>query len=139
MDPDPDPERTSDEPSLSLSGKTAPPVKRDLLRHRDYKVDLESKLGKTIVITKTTPQAEMGGYAAAATLTFCSVCRPPPRSDWLFFFFSFSYYCNVCDCVVKDSINFLDHINGKKREFTSGESSCRSHTCREKTLRLESC
>lgn len=46
---------------LCLSGKAAPPVKRELLRHRDYKVDLESKLGKTIVITKTTPQAEMGG------------------------------------------------------------------------------
>uniref|UniRef100_A0A671N6Y7 Uncharacterized protein n=1 Tax=Sinocyclocheilus anshuiensis TaxID=1608454 RepID=A0A671N6Y7_9TELE len=45
-------------------GKPVPPVKRELLRHRDYKVDLESKLGKTLVITKTTPQAEMGGLVS---------------------------------------------------------------------------
>merc|ERR1712156_1263626 len=79
--------------ALLDKGKKEPPVKRELLKRRDYKVDLDSKLGKTQVTTKVTPASQQGGY-----------------------------YCNVCDCVVKDSINFLDHINGKKHQRNLGMS-----------------
>ncbi|KAI8024347.1 Zinc finger matrin-type protein 2 [Camellia lanceoleosa] len=60
---------------------------------RDYEVDLDSRLGKTQVVTPIAPLSQQAGY-----------------------------YCSVCECVVKDSANYLDHINGKKHQRALGMS-----------------
>ncbi|KAL7205374.1 hypothetical protein ACSBR2_018340 [Camellia fascicularis] len=77
----------------SKSKSKGPPVQRKPLKHRDYEVDLESRLGKTQVVTPIAPLSQQAGY-----------------------------FCSVCKCVVKDSANYLDHINGKKYQRALGMS-----------------
>ncbi|XP_044482921.1 zinc finger matrin-type protein 2 isoform X2 [Mangifera indica] len=79
--------------SRAKSKSKGPPVQRKPLKHRDYVVDLESRLGKTQVVTPIAPLSQQAGY-----------------------------YCSVCECVVKDSANYLDHINGKKHQRALGMS-----------------
>ncbi|KAK9919949.1 hypothetical protein M0R45_028521 [Rubus argutus] len=87
-------ERERKEEEVARKSKSkGPPVQRKPLKHRDYEVDLESRLGKTQVVTPIAPLSQQAGY-----------------------------FCSVCECVVKDSANYLDHINGKKHQRALGMS-----------------
>jgi len=86
-------EREEEEDGRFKSKAKVPPVQRKPLKHRDYEVDLVSRLGKTQVVTPVAPLSQQAGY-----------------------------YCSVCECVVKDSANYLDHINGKKHQRALGMS-----------------
>jgi len=54
-------------------------------------LQIDKMVGRTMVVTSNTALAQQGGF-----------------------------YCSVCDCVVKDSISWLDHINGKKHNRALG-------------------
>nr|CAG8571500.1 94_t:CDS:2 [Entrophospora candida] len=66
---------------------------RELLKARTEKVVLDTNLNKTQVVQSTSVASKQPGF-----------------------------YCKECDCVVKDSVNFLDHINGKKHQRALGMS-----------------
>lgn len=68
-------------------------VERSNLKMRDYQLDLTSRIGKSQVIGLNTPLSQQAGY-----------------------------YCSVCDCVLRDSQSYLDHINGKYHNRALGMS-----------------
>ena len=65
-------------------------------------LQIDKMVGKSMVVSGNMPMAQQGGF-----------------------------YCNVCECVVKDSISWLDHINGKKHNRALGMNMrCACPPCR---------
>lgn len=63
-------------------------LSKAFIKPREQKLELDEKVGKMEVIN---PLAEDGAKAG--------------------------FWCEVCKCLMKDSASYLDHINGKKRNY----------------------
>eukprot|EP00281_Chroomonas_sp_CCMP1168_P034078 CAMPEP_0206242158 /NCGR_PEP_ID=MMETSP0047_2-20121206/16902_1 /ASSEMBLY_ACC=CAM_ASM_000192 /TAXON_ID=195065 /ORGANISM="Chroomonas mesostigmatica_cf, Strain CCMP1168" /LENGTH=212 /DNA_ID=CAMNT_0053667147 /DNA_START=23 /DNA_END=658 /DNA_ORIENTATION=+ len=68
-------------------------IQRESLKRRDADLQIEKMVGRSMVVSNSAPLAQQGGY-----------------------------YCKVCDCTVKDSMSWLDHVNGKKHNRNLGMS-----------------
>lgn len=68
-------------------------IKRELLKPREHEINLEKEIGKRHCITNESSINEKGGY-----------------------------FCDICQCQLKDSHTYLDHINGKKHQKALGMS-----------------
>ncbi|KAF8822196.1 hypothetical protein IE077_004184 [Cardiosporidium cionae] len=64
---------------------------RKPLQSRHEIFNLEKELGKSKIVTAETPKMYQGGY-----------------------------WCEVCECLIKDSQAYLDHVNGKKHNRLLG-------------------
>jgi U4/U6.U5 tri-snRNP component SNU23 len=83
---------------------------RAFLKPRKAKVDVDSKVGTMELISaeaaaKTSINEQEGGSAKDG-VTKSGV----------------GWHCSVCDCFLKDSMTYLDHINGKKHQRKLGFS-----------------
>ena len=68
---------------------------RAFLKVRDNDIDLDGKVGRVEIIKPNSVEAARGGAG---------------------------YYCEVCACLLKDSVAYLDHINGKRHQRALGYS-----------------
>merc|ERR1719281_1032862 len=66
---------------------------RTTLKPRHFNVQLQRRLGKQHLVGNSTSILKQSGFS-----------------------------CSICDCVLKDSITYLDHINGKWHQRALGIS-----------------
>ncbi|KAL7495308.1 hypothetical protein ACHAWT_003778 [Skeletonema menzelii] len=88
--------------------------KRAFLKSRSQKVNLEEKLGTSEIIDPAAASAtksnltDNDGLKPSSGVSKCS--------DGV------GWHCRVCDCFLKDSLTYLDHINGRKHQRYLGYS-----------------
>ena len=71
------------------------------MKAREIPLDLDKNLNKTIIVSAGTKGAGQPGF-----------------------------YCDVCNKTSKDSVGYMDHINGRARPLYSLITSSHSHTDR---------
>ncbi len=81
---------------------------RAFLKARKTKIDLESKVGSSEIIN---PEE-----AAKSSVQITDGVSKVGGSGGV------GWHCKVCDCFLKDSLTYLDHINGKKHQRNLGYS-----------------
>merc|ERR1712061_349275 len=68
-----------------------PSSQRTYLKQRTIDLDLEKNLGQSRVVTQHTIKPMQGGY-----------------------------WCSVCECLIKDSSAYLEHVNGRRHNRNLG-------------------
>lgn len=102
-----EPEEEKEEFAKADEGRVGPMgSERAFLKARSKRVDLESKVGSSEIID---PDAASATRAKVDKKDGVSKC-----SDGV------GWYCKVCDCFLKDSLTYLDHINGRKHQRKLG-------------------
>eukprot|EP00029_Vermamoeba_vermiformis_P002994 TRINITY_DN13359_c0_g1_i1.p1 TRINITY_DN13359_c0_g1~~TRINITY_DN13359_c0_g1_i1.p1 ORF type:complete len:215 (+),score=67.57 TRINITY_DN13359_c0_g1_i1:15-659(+) len=86
-------ERGEDVDSKPNKRSSAIPVQRGPLKEREELINLDEKVGKFTSVNAGAPSSELGAF-----------------------------HCAVCDCTLKDSMTYLDHLNGKNHQRMLGMS-----------------
>lgn len=93
---------------------------RAFLKARRGKVDIDTKVGTTELVSAeaaaTSSTTTDGGLASGVVKT------------------GIGWHCKVCDCFLKDSLTYLDHINGRKHQRKLGFSMRVERTSKESLM-----